>query len=384
MGAKSENRMYHLSVSLPPRFYTNVSVLQSANSANYYDEVLAMPCDIAIPARNRQRPLDIRPKLDQTSHIASLQLAADAPQHPQPPTLTRSPGQHPATIEYDWMEACHGWAARLRRLFTTERSIIKEFPYTGETWFFSHPDILKPVIILSALATELKKEHTTMTGCPDSGRQLDVARRMNLYKQYKGTEISSLSRDLANPNSYMKKMVLRRLANLLVSENMSGEGNDKMIGAAAAIILASIQSFVPETWNERPQLRNFEVRLLLAQIYQSATEIFLRLSLSDHMNDPLSPTQRFALAERTTAVAERLQLHCGYHLSAAWPLAVAGAALGCGPIAQQVRIDGHLQATADLYSSSRGTLATLHCLRKFWSSGKTSWEDCFTEWQHTS
>lgn len=149
-----------------------------------------------------------------------------------------------------------------------------------------------------------------------------------------------------------------------------GECDDKMIRAAAANVLASIQSFKPESWGERRQLRSSEVRLLLAQIYQAAAELYLRLSLREHMKDPLSPLQRFSKAKQTTALAERLQAHCGHHISAAWPLTVAGAALGCGPKAQQAAVDWHLQATSNMFSSSRGTFVTLQCLRQFWASAR--------------
>lgn len=169
--------------------------------------------------------------------------------------------------------------------------------------------------------------------------------------------------------------------NWLRAQNALGECDEKMIRAAAANVLARIQDFEPESWGERHQLRSSEVRLLLAQIYQAATELYLRISLSEHMEDPLSALQRFGKAKQTTALAERLQAHCGHHISAAWPLTVAGAALGCGPKAQQAAVDRHLQAISNLYSSSRGTFVTLQCLQKFWASGKTGWEDCFTEWQ---
>lgn len=77
---------------------------------------------------------------------------------------------------------------------------------------------MKPAIILSSLASKLKKKHLTTAECTDSDEQLDITRCMKLYKHYKGMVISSLSRDVENVDSYMTKMVLRRLANLLVSE----------------------------------------------------------------------------------------------------------------------------------------------------------------------
>lgn len=101
---------------------------------------------------------------------------------------------------------------------TVERTIVKKEPYSEERWFFSHPDAMKPAIILSSLASKLKKKHLAMTECTDSDGQLDMTRCMNLYKHYKGMVISSLSRDVENTDWYMTKMVLRRLANLLVSE----------------------------------------------------------------------------------------------------------------------------------------------------------------------
>ncbi|KAJ3487003.1 hypothetical protein NLG97_g6506 [Lecanicillium saksenae] len=42
---------------------------------------------------------------------------------------------------------------------------------------------------------------------------------------------------------------------------------------ASAAIAAAIQGFNPENWNERPNLRSSEVRCLIAQLYQSATDL---------------------------------------------------------------------------------------------------------------
>ncbi len=169
--------------------------------------------------------------------------------------------------------------------------------------------------------------------------------------------------------------------NRLRAQDASGHYDNKLIRATTTVILASIQRFKAEGWAERPQLRTSEIRLLIAQVYKFATELYLRLSLNKHTRSQVTLSLRIRMSKRITDLVERLVAICGYHYSQAWPLTVAGAALGCVSFSYQLVIDRHLLAISGMFSSSRGVFIALQCLRKFWASGKTGWEDCFTEWQ---
>ncbi|KAJ6785035.1 hypothetical protein PWT90_05884 [Aphanocladium album] len=160
----------------------------------------------------------------------------------------------------------------------------------------------------------------------------------------------------------------------------AGPCDGQGIRDAVATVYASVQGFEPEAWSERPKLRSAEVRHLMAQVYQAATELYLQLSLVQYVSSPLTASQRIDKAKHTTALAERLVAICGHHVSVAWPLTVAGAALGRAPVCHQEAVDRHLLAISRMISNARGVALSLQCLRKFWASGKTGWEDCFSEW----
>lgn len=169
--------------------------------------------------------------------------------------------------------------------------------------------------------------------------------------------------------------------NRLRAQCLSAECDDEAITTAIRGIVTSIQGFRPKAWTERPEIRNAEVRKLIAEMYQTSIYLYLRLALENYMRPPITSAQRISMSRQITALVECLVATCGYHNSQAWPLTVAGAALGCSPACYQLIVDQHLLDMGSMFTPGRGTLMSLQCLRKFWASGKTGWEECFTEWQ---
>ncbi|KAJ6788224.1 hypothetical protein PWT90_04368 [Aphanocladium album] len=396
-----------------------------------------------------------------------------------PPMLVHSPGQHPSTIEYDWMQGCHHWE-RLNHLHHYERRITVQPSEKETSWLHLAPDRLKPVLIMSALGNLLAQETKTAPYHADAAKQR-LANGMEKYQHYYGVVVRTISQDLEDSKLFTTNRVAGQLINLMVSEiirkspalllhlrgfativasrggirevlgkgdlsswavsyvmvaitaiistspattdlpsefdpsdddiyllyacelhecfpcptqlyrciveinrlrvqDASGDYDNKLMGAATQSVLASIQNFSPEHWPERPELRTPEIRLLIAQIYKSATQLYLRLALRKHTSSPITASQRAKMAKRITDFVERLVAICGYHSSQAWPLTVAGAGLGGDASSRRFVVDRHLLAISGMHSSSRGIFITLQCLRRFWASGKTGWEDCFTEW----
>ncbi|KAJ3476821.1 hypothetical protein NLG97_g9006 [Lecanicillium saksenae] len=145
-------------------------------------------------------------------------------------------------------------------------------------------------------------------------------------------------------------------------------------------LLAKISKFQPENWTERYEVPA-AVRVPAARVYKAATTLYAMVSLSGHMEKPFSPSERIAEADRLLRLIEGVSKIWGSHIALAWPLTVAGASLGRAGTSQQRAVDRALLAVSQSCGASAGLYLALECLRKFWASGATEWDDCFVEWQ---
>jgi hypothetical protein len=171
--------------------------------------------------------------------------------------------------------------------------------------------------------------------------------------------------------------------NQLRRQIVAGQLKPETTKAAAETILNSISAFDPELWTERYKMPPPATFALLAQIYQSATTLYANMALVRHTQIPLTRERRLALANSLGGLVGLGAEKWGPHLALAWPLTVAGAALGAATAGEQAVVDVHMYAIGQSMDASDGILYALECLRRFWRSGKTGWEECFTEWQAT-
>ncbi|TQV96423.1 fungal specific transcription factordomain-containing protein [Cordyceps javanica] len=161
--------------------------------------------------------------------------------------------------------------------------------------------------------------------------------------------------------------------------------NSPALQGAALAIIRDIASFAPEAWTERYALpERALVRLQLALVFKSATMLYGMMTLAAHAGMPFPAHQRFATADVIVELVLSIMQVLGYdELAMVWPLMVAGASLGRAARSKQAVVDGLLLGISRGPCPSVGVYLGLECLRRFWKSGKTEWDECFTTWQAT-
>lgn len=142
--------------------------------------------------------------------------------------------------------------------------------------------------------------------------------------------------------------------------------------------LHRVQSFSAKGWAEnKPGLK--ENWVLLADVYQVATELFCLLSFQSLAIFPRSPLMR----ENCTTHAELLQVLLKQALVALpikrfllWPMVV----LGVEAAQRDISMRGFVREQLPELSRYIGTYVPLMAqdvLERFWDSGKTRWDECF-------
>lgn len=155
------------------------------------------------------------------------------------------------------------------------------------------------------------------------------------------------------------------------------------VEATTYAILNNIMEFNPDTWTERQGLPARRFAVQIGRIYQRVTGLYTLLTLAEYAQITFGPAHRVATAKSALDMIYQLHEDVGPHICLGWPLVVIGVALAGSPPADLARVDKLLDAVSHNCNASCGMYRTLECLRAFWESGKTRWEDCFTEWQAT-
>lgn len=175
--------------------------------------------------------------------------------------------------------------------------------------------------------------------------------------------------------------------NHLRREMAGGRCNSGAVQGAVQAVFRNIMGFEPDAWRERYELPAPKLRLQLAALYKAATMLYGMMTLAAHAGVRFDTTQRIASADAILQIVLALSHTLGQdHLALVWPLMVVGASLGGGRGGSSGRraiVDSLLLAASHGPCPSAGVFLGLECLRRFWKSGKTEWDECFTTWQAT-
>ncbi|KAJ6788162.1 hypothetical protein PWT90_09599 [Aphanocladium album] len=154
----------------------------------------------------------------------------------------------------------------------------------------------------------------------------------------------------------------------------------KMQTATQAMLL-NIDSFQPHAWQGLPGMPEPEIYLMLAAAFKRATGLYGMMTLASHAGISFDAPQRISDAYAIVETASLAVKMIGYHIALTWPVVVAGAAAGGAPVGLQADVEDLLCKISRSIAASDGILLTHQCLRRFWASGKTEWDECFTQWQ---
>lgn len=147
-------------------------------------------------------------------------------------------------------------------------------------------------------------------------------------------------------------------------------------------IMKHIHDFSATDWIESSDFPNHDEFLLLAHIYQAALALYAFLTLpcmskfhSRISCQDLRHIYRAQLFDKLRmAIGSPVRIHSIY-----WPVVVAGVVASSGTVEERMLVEEHLNmGVNDPYSGS-GSLKALAILRRAWASGKTEWNDCFSE-----
>lgn len=142
--------------------------------------------------------------------------------------------------------------------------------------------------------------------------------------------------------------------------------------------LHRVQKFSAEGWaaNKPASKKDW---LLLADVYQVATELFCLLSLQSLAIFPRSPLMR----ENCNTHAELLQVLLAQALVALpikrfllWPMVVLGVEASRGGMLMRAFVREQLPELSR-YIGTYVPLMAQDVLERFWDSGKTRWDECF-------
>lgn len=160
-----------------------------------------------------------------------------------------------------------------------------------------------------------------------------------------------------------------------------GQCGSRIVRESMQATFHIVVSFEPHMWRERHVLPDPGVRFQLAAVYKSATLLYGMMTLAAYAEVPFDASHRIAAADGIMDLVLALAQPLGHHAALAWPLMVAGASLGGAPSARQAVVDRLLLSVSQGIYANNGVFYTLECLRVFWKSGKTEWDECFSTWQ---
>lgn len=153
---------------------------------------------------------------------------------------------------------------------------------------------------------------------------------------------------------------------------------------AAHAVFERIRGFRPETWGVGvPAMPTPDICAAVAAVFQRAVTLYGLMTLAAHVGIPFAARQRVAAVRAFMEAMRSTVVKIGHHFGLVWPVIVAGAALGGAPAELQKNINRILSIICEDVSTSDGALLGLQCLRRFWASGKTEWDECFSTWLAT-
>ncbi|KAI9150431.1 Phomenoic acid biosynthesis cluster-specific transcriptional regulator [Paramyrothecium foliicola] len=149
---------------------------------------------------------------------------------------------------------------------------------------------------------------------------------------------------------------------------------------AAAIIMRHINEFIPEIWAQSQGKSHLKEWYLIARIFQSAVWLYCTAALTstaEILSDSRISTDS-SIDHRTRLFALLLEAMESpvVKRGVVWPLVVAGFEAATGTSEERSFVNEHLfQIMRDTGASY--PLVAKGALEKFWTSGKTLWDDCF-------
>ncbi|KAJ6786369.1 hypothetical protein PWT90_02856 [Aphanocladium album] len=159
-------------------------------------------------------------------------------------------------------------------------------------------------------------------------------------------------------------------------------GGTAAVKKAANTILKHALAFQPGTWTERYKLPGLDIAHPIAAMFRHAVVLYGTRTLAGHAGIHVGEESRLAAARELLTAIKEATAKVGNFLGATWPLMVAGASLA-GAAAEQEEVASLLNALTQQPNPSDGLWLGIECLRRFWASGKTGWDDCFSTWHTT-
>ncbi|KAJ3483934.1 hypothetical protein NLG97_g7180 [Lecanicillium saksenae] len=169
-----------------------------------------------------------------------------------------------------------------------------------------------------------------------------------------------------------------RDVNRLRRQIASGDYSAGLMQAAIHAVFENIAAFRPDQWLERYEMPRASFRATLARIYQVAVALYAKLTLASHASIEYKADDQVAEARHLIHLIVSAKDSMPPK-PMCWPLIVAGAALAPARYSDKAAVEERLHEVGSRSDAGDGALAALTCLRAFWVSGKTSWDDCFTK-----
>ncbi|OIW24740.1 hypothetical protein CONLIGDRAFT_685687 [Coniochaeta ligniaria NRRL 30616] len=155
--------------------------------------------------------------------------------------------------------------------------------------------------------------------------------------------------------------------------------NFKSLVAEAHSLLDHISAFSPEEWAEANSSEFKDEWLLVARIYHCAVTLYCISSLQSLGLLPSTPqmqTRRAGQRDRLMVLLAEGFASPLLKKSLIWPLVVAGFEAGDGSDFERRFVATHLEDQSRELGSSQPLVAKA-VFERFWSGGKTRWDDCF-------
>lgn len=159
--------------------------------------------------------------------------------------------------------------------------------------------------------------------------------------------------------------------------------------------LDEIEAADVDDWSAQNPVYGLEHSLALSRIFQIAIRLFALLTLPRLATSSwagaatqqaraadLDPWNARRIAHRSDLLARMRKLFPELHYppNLRWPMVVAGVALACdGATEDREFVSQSLRAIWEQPVVACGPMRCRELLHRFWKSGKTEWEDCFSE-----
>ncbi|KAL7947389.1 hypothetical protein V8C42DRAFT_317643 [Trichoderma barbatum] len=203
---------------------------------------------------------------------------------------------------------------------------------------------------------------------------LDPTELYNLYKANIYTPFS------CPPNLFLDILYINRLR--LRLPTTSAVYSMPLIQVTVCDVVKHIHEFSAFDRIQSSAFPKADDFLLLSSIYQAAVALYATLALpcslgfhvAESCQDLKQKYRAKLFVSLRMAMGSSIRIHTIY-----WPVVVAGVAASSGTIEEQMLVEEYLNIGAKNPYSDSGSLKALAILRRAWASGKTEWDDCFSE-----